>query len=217
MVEAWRERYPGYDVLRKWNTPSWNERTREVVAKRLAIAREPRLLSHKEFATLTAIADRITPQPNGREPIPIAALIEEKLLQGRHDGYRYEGMPREREAWERGLRAIDAEAMTEHGKPFTALNHLQQDALLKRVESGDAHDPAWGRMPPKSFFKLRVLSDIVRAYYLWPSAWNEIGWGGPASPRGYVRTDYDERDPWEATEVRDGDVETARARNRRVG
>jgi len=25
------------------------------------------------------------------------------------------------------------------------------------------------------------------AYYMQPTAWSEIGWGGPASPRGYVR------------------------------
>jgi hypothetical protein len=28
--------------------------------------------------------------------------------------------------------------------------------------------------------------------------------------------DYDERDPWEAAEVRDGDVEAARRKNNRV-
>ncbi len=32
-----RERYPGYDVLAKRHTPSWNEKTREVVDRRLAI------------------------------------------------------------------------------------------------------------------------------------------------------------------------------------
>ena len=37
-----------------------------------------------------------------------------------------------------------------------------------------------------------------------PTAWSEIGWGGPASPRGYVRMDFDERDPWEAAEAKDG-------------
>jgi hypothetical protein len=31
-----------------------------------------------------------------------------------------------------------------------------------------------------------------------------------------VRMDYDERDPWEAAEVKDGDVAAARRKNRRV-
>ena len=71
-------------------------------------------------------------------------------------------------------------------------------------------------MPSDTFFKARLARDIVIAYYSHPVAWNEIGWGGPASPRGYVRMDYDERDPWEAAEVRDGDIEAARRKNNRV-
>ena len=57
-------------------------------------------------------------------------------------------------------------------------------------------------MPPAIFFDQRLLHDIVLAYWSHPTAWNEIGWGGPASPRGYVRMGYDERDPWEAAEAR---------------
>ena len=63
----------------------------------------------------------------------------------------------------------------------------------------------------------RMARDLTLAYYAHPTAWSEIGWGGPASPRGYVRMDLNERDPWEAAEVKDGDTETARRKNRRVG
>ena len=37
-------------------------------------------------------------------------------------------------------------------------------------------------MPCKLFFEQRVLQDIPSAYYAHPVAWNEIGFGGPASP-----------------------------------
>ncbi len=79
-------------------------------------------------------------------------------------------------------------------------------------------------MPPGAACRPRRSSssacahDIVHAYYAHPTAWSEIGWGGPASPRGYVRMDFDERDPWEAAEAAtDGDAKTARRKNRRVG
>jgi hypothetical protein len=36
------DRYPGYDVLSKRWTQSWNEQTREVIDRRLAAPREPR-------------------------------------------------------------------------------------------------------------------------------------------------------------------------------
>ena len=47
-----------------------------------------------------------------------------------------------------------------------------------------------------------MLHDIGSAYYAHPTAWSEIGFGGPASPRGYVRMDENRRDPWEAVEHR---------------
>jgi hypothetical protein len=49
-----------------------------------------------------------------------------------------------------------------------------------------------------------VLHDVINAYYAHPTAWSEIGFGGPASPRGYVRLDAGRRDPWEAAEAPSG-------------
>jgi hypothetical protein len=84
------------------------------------------------------------------------------------------------------------------------------------MEKGELKGAAWGSMASETFFKMRMARDIVLAYYAHPTAWSEIGWGGPASPRGYVRMDFNERDPWEAAEVKNGDLEAARRRNRRV-
>ncbi len=38
----------------------------------------------------------------------------------------------------------------------------------------------------------------AEAYYSHLVAWSEIGYGGPAYPRGYVRTQMGQLDPWEA-------------------
>ncbi len=209
--------YPGYDVLAKRNTPSWNDQTRKVIDARLATPHDPHFFTEAEYATVIAIAGRIVPQPHGRAPIPVAALVDHKLHLNQQDGYRSATMPREREAWRQGLRALDAELEAAHGSKFTALAPGEQDALLQRMQNGNLQNPAWGAMQPKEFFNKRMAHDIVLAYYSHPTAWSEVGWGGPASPRGYVRMGYDERDPWEAVEVKDGDVETARRKNRHVG
>lgn len=209
-------RYPGYDVLTKRFTPSWNEQTRQVIDRRLATPREPRFFTSEEFETVEALAARLAPQPEGRAPIPVAALVDDKLHHDRSDGYRHAAMPREREAWRQGLRALDAEACDAHGTEFRRLNPSDQDALLARMQRNELKNEAWGKMSPKTFFETRMARDVVFAYYAHPTAWSEIGWGGPASPRGYVRMDFDERDPWEAAEVKNGDVETARRKNRHV-
>jgi hypothetical protein len=209
-------RFPDYNVLSKRFGPSWNEQTREVIARRLAVTGDPKFFNDAEFQTVQAIAARIVPQQEGRSPIPVGALVDEKLHQGKEDGYRRAGMPRDGEAWRRGLKAIDVEAQTNFGCRFHQLQPQQQDLLLSQMQNGELKGVAWGSMPAKVFFKMRLARDIVLAYYSHPTAWSEIGWGGPASPRGYVRMDFNERDPWEAAEVKDGDVETARRRNRRV-
>ena len=210
------ERYPGYDVLAKRHTPSWNEQTRRVVDARLALPREPRFLSEDEFRTLVAIAARVVPQPNDRPPIPVAALIDHKLVSNHGDGYRQAKLPPLREAWRRGLGAIDQEARDTHKQPFHRLDASAQDALLKAAQDGRLDGPAWQGMPSALFFSHRLLRDIVLAYYSHPTAWNEIGFGGPASPRGYVRMGFNRRDPWEAAEARDGDEAKVRQENKRV-
>jgi len=214
-------RFPGYDVLRKRHTPSWNQKTREVVDERLAVSRDPQFLDAHEFATLQAIAARIVPQPADRPPIPVASLIDNKLLRDQEDGFRAQAMPRARAAWKRGLAALDAEARDRHGQNFVALDATQQDDLLRAMEKGELKHAAWDGMPPKTFWKQRVSKDVVFAYYSHPTAWSEMGFGGPASPRGYVRLGYDDRDPWEAAEAppttTTREREAAIRKNHRVG
>lgn len=215
-LPADQDRYPGYDVLTKRLGPSWNEQTRRVITRRLSIAAEPQFFTLDEFRTLSAIAARIVPQSAARPPVPVAALVDEKLFRGASDGYRLAGMPREGEAWRLGLKALDAEAWAAYAGRFHALVEGLQDVLLARMQSGELKSPQWGRMPSKDFFAKRMARDIVLAYYSHPTAWSEIGWGGPASPRGYVRLDFDERDPWEAAEAGSGDEASVRRINRHV-
>jgi len=203
------ERYPGYDVLSKRWTPSWNEQTRQVIDRRLAVSREPRFFSALEWQTLNAVCDRIMPQPRDRAPVPLAAYVDEKMHDRQLDGYRYAQLPTQGEAWKRGLAALEQTARTRHGSGFHRLPPLQQDALLQQMQRGELNGEAWGGMPCKLFFEHRVLPDITHAYYAHPVAWNEIGFGGPASPRGYVRMGLDRRDPWEAVEAQSSDPASA--------
>ncbi|WP_407176719.1 gluconate 2-dehydrogenase subunit 3 family protein [Bradyrhizobium sp. STM 3562] len=214
-----RDLYPGYDVLAKRNTPSWNDMTRRVIDERLGIDPAAHsFFSDAEWTTLLALCDRIIPQPPERSrPVPIAALLDRKLSRGLHDGYRHAQLPPAQEAWKRGLFAIDREAAALHDVLFAKLAADQQDALLRQMQDGELDDAAWRDMPCALFFKARLLPDIVKTYYAHPTAWNEIGWGGPASPRGYVRLRADFRDPWEAAESKPGRAAQALRENRRVG
>ena len=211
------DRYPGYDVLAKRWTQSWNAQTRAVIDARLAAPREPRFFTAAEWRCLGAVCEQIMPQPRDRPPVPLPAYVDLKMRESLLDGYRYAAMPPQGEAWRRGLAALDQEAKLLDGAWFDALAPERQHLLLQRMQKGELTGEAWGQMPCALFFAHRVIPDITHAYYAHPVAWNEIGFGGPASPRGYVRMALDRRDPWEATEARPGQELRARRENDHVG
>src|SRR3546814_5444851 len=63
-----------------------------------------------------------------------------KIAHDRSDGFRHHQLPHLREAWERGLNAIEAEAQARHCRSFAALETAQMDLLLAAVERGDISD-----------------------------------------------------------------------------
>lgn len=194
--------YPGYDVLAKRDSLSWDAPTRAVIDARLALANyQPCVFNPHQWRTVEALGARIVPPPPGRAPVPLAAMLDVKLAGRRGDGYRDARLPPRREAWTLGLAALTAEAEARHGRPFAELPAEAQDALLAAMQAGTLAHPAWGALDPALFFAQRVLHDIADAYYSHPSAWSEIGFGGPANPRGYVRLGANARDPWEAPEA----------------
>ena len=209
-------RFPGYDVLDKRNTLSWNEATRHAVDKRLAVHPGPRFFDEAEWTALQAVCARILPQPPDRPPVPIAAYIDAKMFEGEIDGYRVASMLPQGEAWQAALAALDAVAQDRYGRLFHALGSDKQDALLTAMQGGELNGPLWRGMPSKLFFAKRVLHDVINAYYAHPTAWSEMGFGGPAAPRGYVRLDANQHDPWEAAEAHPGEQQVARRKNSHV-
>jgi hypothetical protein len=190
--------YAGYDVLAKWRSPSFDARTRDVLARRLEPPAGPHFLDADAFRRLEAIVARLIPQPDRSEPIPVAHWIDAKLADDRSDGFRVEGMPPMREAWRRGLAAIEAEARRKAAGGFADLPQPVQDEVLRAVQAGTVEAEAWAGLDPRRFFRDVLLKTAAGLYYCHPDAWSEIGFGGPASPRGYVRLGFDQRDPWEA-------------------
>jgi hypothetical protein len=195
-------RFPGYDVLAKWDSPSFDDVTRDVLAHRLDAVPPRRWLTADEWDLLDAINARLLPQPERETPIPITPWIDAMLNEDRGEGYRHPDMPPLRDAWRQGLGAVDDEARRLHDRPFVRLDADAQDAVLHALEGGRAVSPGWQGLDAKRFFIHHLLKTAAGLYYAHPLAWNEIGFGGPANPRGYVRLGFDSRDPWEAKEAR---------------
>jgi hypothetical protein len=196
------QQYRGYDVLDKWNSESFDDTTRGVLRARLESIPPRRFFTEPEWQLLEALVARILPQPDRAEPVPITPWIDAQLHAGVQEGFRYADMPAQSEAWRRGLAAIDAEARYRHDRSFAELEPEQAAALLDAIARGQANRAMWPGLDPQRFFIGVLAKTIAGMYYSHPAAWSEIGFGGPASPRGYVRLGFDQRDPWEAKEPR---------------
>lgn len=204
--------YPEYDVLEKFHTPSWNAQTREVVSRRLHEVPGRRFFDELQWKTLQAVADRVIPQPERSDPVPIVPWIDARLSKGRGDGTRYASLPPQAECWRRGTDAIEVEAQQRYSRSFHVLDPVEQDLLLRALDDEETESPDWHGLPSRSFFRHVLLRAVVEVYYAHPAAWSEIGFGGPASPRGYVRLAANRRDPWEGDEATSQPVKVARRR-----
>ena len=207
-ADAFVSRYPHFNVLGKWNTPDWDDQTRAVIRARLEQVPPIRFLTANEVTTLTTIVDRILPQPDRAEAerVPIVPWIDKRLFDDERDGYRQDNLPPQREAWRLALAAIDETARSFFHTRFADLDEASQDMILKRVQQGDPPGSTWRQVPPEVFFKKVLMYSILHIYYAHPAAWNEIGYHGPSSPRGYSRIWDGGVDPWDAAVEEDGDA-----------
>lgn len=197
---SFRSPYPGYDVLGKWDSPSFDETTRAVLRRRLEEVPPRRFLAAEEWRRLEAACARLIPQPEREPPIPIVPWIDAMLHENRGEGFRYEDCPPLRRAWRQGLKGLAHEAERRFARAFETLPGEDQDAVLRAVQAGEVEPEAWAGLPPGRFFGDLLLKTVVGVYYAHPAAWSEIGFGGPASPRGYVRLGLDGVDPWDGRE-----------------
>jgi hypothetical protein len=189
-------RYAGYNVLDKWDSMSFDDLTRVVLRRRLQSPPERRFFGPEEFRLLEAACARLLCTEPG-DP-PIANWIDADLFEGRGEGFRHPDMPPHDVAWHKGLRGLQAEARRRFLRPFDELNGDEQDLTLRAVQNDDVDLPSFDGISPSRFFTHLLLKSAAAHFYSRPEAWSEIGFGGPASPRGYVRLGLDKRDPWEA-------------------
>ena len=198
---------PGY--YRGFSTMSqkkyWDATTRSTVEKRVQETKPLRFFSPEEAMCMAAVVDRIVPQDD-RVPerrIPILPAIDERLYTNTMDGYRYEDMPPDQDAYRIAVRAFNAMARALHDKEFAELETTEQETILQSLHDNKplAAKGLWGQMNLARFWSI-LLSDCVSGYYAHPWAWDEVGFGGPAYPRGYMRLEHGEPEPWEKDESR---------------
>ena len=186
-------RYPDYDVLSQ--VDHWDDVTRRVVLDRVETVPPIRFFDEAEARTLKAFCDVVTDQ-HAEPRIPVLSYIDEKLFLGTRDGWQYYDVPDDDEVWRRVARGLGDAS-------FADLAPDQQHGFVHRFAKAQLHGGVWDTMNVARAFSV-VMRYVVQAFYAHPWAWNEIGFGGPAYPRGYAafgNPELGEREHWEAEEA----------------
>lgn len=177
-------RYPDFNVLDAVDT--WDEATRRVVLARLEPPGPLRFFTPAEEPTLRAFCDTALAQDT--EPrIPVAEMVDEKLAVGRLDGYQYVGMPDDRDTWRLVLRGLNHTARHGYGAGgFAACSEHRRAAIVGEFARARLVGGPWNELNVARAWSV-VMRAALAAFYSHPWAWNEIGFGGPAYPRGFMR------------------------------
>jgi hypothetical protein len=200
-VPQGRSRYPDHDVLAQ--AEHWDEVTRRVVLDRVENVPPVRFFDSREEATLRAFCDVVTAQDE--EPrVPVLEMVDAKLHAGRLDGFQHADLPDDREVWRLAARGLDECARARGAEGFAAAPPALRHAIVADLHAGDLHDGVWARVPAAKAFGV-LMRAVLSAFYSHPWAWNEIGFGGPAYPRGYARLGIGLRESWEGEEAFDID------------
>ena len=187
-------RFPGFDVLDE--VDRWDAATTGVVLARLTPSPELSFFTGVEQAAAEALCDQLLAQHD--EPrVPVAALIDVRLATGETDGWHYADMPEDGEAWRQTLAFLDDDATQRYGTVFGELTKDQQAGIVRAIQ--ELKTERWHDLPANQVWSLWTRYACT-AFYSHPWAWNEMGFPGPAYPRGYKNMGLDKREPFEVAQ-----------------
>lgn len=197
--QATGDRFPGFNVLDQ--AGHWDPVTAGVVLSRLGRPPDMRFFTPTEEAAATALCDRLLGQD--REPkVEVVPQIDARLAEQETDGWRYADMPEDGQAWRDSLRFLDEESQAACSRAFAQAPVEDQRAVIQAVQDLGAKD--WHGLNAAHVWSLWTRYACT-AFYAHPSAWNEIGFPGPAYPRGYKNPGVDTREPFEVADTHPSD------------
>jgi gluconate 2-dehydrogenase gamma chain len=164
--------------------------TRDALLPRLEQQRtQPQFFDAETFSILEAVCDRLIPQ----DFLNLASEVDARLAAGKCDGWRYDALPPDGEAYAGGLRGLEASAEAQFGARFTDLEPNHQDRLLESIQRGTITGAIWETLPSTRFFE-DLLAELTEIYFSSPLAQQDIGYIGFADAHGWQRIGLNEHD-----------------------
>lgn len=143
----------------------------------------PRSLDAKQFAILTAVLDSVIPQAPDAF-IDIAARLDAMMADATGNGWRYEALPGDPDAYKAGLETLGDLGLERHACGFADLGREARDAILRDAEKGkagfEARPGRFDGAQMKLWFE-ELRSDAVRHYVAHPATMARLGYSGIAN------------------------------------
>jgi hypothetical protein len=191
-------RFPGFDPLSQ--VRYWDPVTADAVLARAAPPAAVKFFTGPEESCARALLNLLTGQD---EPgVPVLEMVDARLAAGQTDGWRYADMPEDGEAWRATLACLDADAHQRCGTSFADAAKADQAALVQAVQ--DRKSGSWHGLPAGHVWSLWTRYACT-AFYAHPLAWAEIGFPGPAYPRGYKNAGVGQLEPFEVGDAQPAD------------
>lgn len=177
--------YPDFNVMD--HKGHWDDHTREIVEKRLAEGQTSyKSLDEREAWTLGQLISVLLDEKRDGLVHYVVCHFDRKLSSNIGEGQRKKGIAPFSVLIKEGLRNL-----------FPEGEQVTKDKVGDMVVDKNVFSCGSYSVPIKEFMA-RVMEETMAAYYSHPQVWSEIGYAGPAYPRGYVRTEWGLTDPWEA-------------------
>ncbi|MDR6555048.1 gluconate 2-dehydrogenase subunit 3 family protein [Paenibacillus qinlingensis] len=188
--------YPTYDVMEE--SKAWDAHTRSIVMGRLIREQSYGYLTFIEAENLRIWCSLLMDDHRGEIMQYIISHIDRVLADNKGEGNRKVNVPPIRTLIRQGLKAIDETGWIANSQPFFQLDESNQRSIMLQI-SNDSYPPTtnWEGIPQKILFQ-KLLQLSIEAYYAHPLVWSEIGFGGPAYPRGYTLNGPSDLESWEA-------------------
>lgn len=190
-------RYPSFNVMDE--REEWDAHTQAIVENRLMESHPSTELSLVELQVLQQVCSALIDDRRENVLSYILVHVAQSLKGTTGEGERKAGLPAQKKLIINGIKYMSGSMPTK--KQLFALEHEDQDLteLLQQVSQGKAVISNWTSELQREWF-IKLLSLTVEAYCSHPQVWSDMGYAGPAYPRGYVRGDIGRLDPWEAKE-----------------
>jgi Gluconate 2-dehydrogenase subunit 3 len=190
-------RFPGFDALSQ--VRHWDPVTADAILARTAPPPAVKFFTADEESCARALLNLLTGQSDGDPAIPVLEMVDARLAAGETDGWRYADMPEDAQAWRHTLAYLDGDTYQRFGTPFADAPQADQVALVQAVQDLGSAD--WHGLPAGHVWSLWTRYACT-AFYSHPAAWAEIGFPGPAYPRGYKNAGVGKLEPFEVADAR---------------